>query len=81
MDKALHLLQKFAVDAQRGRVPKDRLRFGAAWRHPPQTDDTSLLAEWAKLQLMDYVQSLVNADFGVSCSFASAISICCRNKC
>ncbi|KAK3184433.1 hypothetical protein Dsin_031719 [Dipteronia sinensis] len=66
MDKALHLLQKFAVDAQRGRVPKDRLRFGAAWRHPPQTDDTSLLAEWAKLQLMDYVQSLVKADFGLN---------------
>ncbi|KAH7576688.1 hypothetical protein ACOSQ2_002787 [Xanthoceras sorbifolium] len=66
MDKALLFLQKFAVDAQRGRVPKDRLRFGAPWRHPPRTDDTSLLAEWAKLQLMDFVQSLVNAEFGVN---------------
>ncbi|KAF7141081.1 hypothetical protein RHSIM_Rhsim06G0167400 [Rhododendron simsii] len=66
MDKALSLLQKFANDARNGKIPKDRLRFGAPWRHPPQTDNPALRLEWAKLQLMDFVQSLVNTEFGVN---------------
>lgn len=66
MDKALLLLQKFAFDGKNGRIPEDRLRFGAPWRHPPQTDDTTLLAEWAKIQLMDFVQALVRTEFGVN---------------
>lgn len=81
MDKALLLLQKFAVDAQRGRILKDRLRFGSPWRHPPRKIDPVLLTEWAKLQLMDFVQSLVNTDFGVSGSVACALSICWQNYC
>ncbi|KAL6316009.1 hypothetical protein AAG906_015425 [Vitis piasezkii] len=36
MDKALKLLEKFAVDARIGRIPEDRLCFGAPWRHPPR---------------------------------------------
>ena len=65
MDKALSLLQKFANDARNGKIPKDRLQFGAPWRHPPRTDNPALCLEWAKLQLLDFVQSLVNAEFGV----------------
>lgn len=66
MDKALSLLQRFANDAWNGKIPKDRLRFGAPWRHPPRTDNPVLCLEWAKLQLMDFIQSLVNAEFGVN---------------
>ncbi|GAB4825203.1 hypothetical protein Ancab_008078 [Ancistrocladus abbreviatus] len=66
MERALSLLEKFARDAIGGQVSKDRLRFGAPWRHPPSTDDSALLLEWAKLQLMDFVQSLVNAEFGLN---------------
>ncbi|KNA13140.1 hypothetical protein SOVF_119360 [Spinacia oleracea] len=66
MDKALSLLQKFALDANNGKIPKDKLRFGAPWRHPPQTDDPSRCSEWAKVQLMDFVQSLVNSEFGLN---------------
>ncbi|XP_057506857.1 uncharacterized protein LOC130790028 [Actinidia eriantha] len=66
MDKALSLLQKFANDARNGKIPEDRLQFGAPWRHPPRTDNPALCLEWAKLQLLDFVQSLVNAEFGVN---------------
>ncbi|CAL0308631.1 unnamed protein product [Lupinus luteus] len=66
MDGALEILQKFAADALKGKVSKDRLRFGAPWRHPPQIDDPKLCMEWAKLQLIDFVQALVNTEFGVN---------------
>ncbi|KAL1542348.1 hypothetical protein AAHA92_26455 [Salvia divinorum] len=62
MDKALLLLEKFAVDAQNGKIPEDTFRVGAPWRHPPKTD----IAVWAKVQLMDFIQSLVNAGFAVN---------------
>lgn len=66
LDGALEILQKFAIDVRNGKVSDDRLRFGAPWRHPPKVDDPKLRMEWAKLQLMDFVKSLVNADFGVN---------------
>ncbi|KAG4909465.1 uncharacterized protein LOC114403105 [Glycine soja] len=66
LDEALEILQKFAVDVYNGKVSEDRLRFGAPWRHPPQIDDPKLRMEWAKLQLMDFVQSLANTEFGVN---------------
>ncbi|XP_027345435.1 uncharacterized protein LOC113857584 [Abrus precatorius] len=66
LDRALEILQKFAIDVYSGKVSKDRLRFGAPWRHPPQIDDPKLRTEWAKLQLMDFVQSLANTEFGVN---------------
>ncbi|XP_057754481.1 uncharacterized protein LOC130973824 [Arachis stenosperma] len=66
MDRALEILQKFAIDVCNGEVSKDRLRFGAPWRCPPQIDDPILRMEWAKLQLMDFVQALVNTEFGVN---------------
>ncbi|XP_074309250.1 uncharacterized protein LOC141643829 [Silene latifolia] len=66
MDKALSILEKFASDAHNGKIPKDKLRFGASWRHPPRIDDPDRRVEWAKVQLMDFVQSLVNADFGIN---------------
>ncbi|XP_060213515.1 uncharacterized protein LOC132640779 isoform X1 [Lycium barbarum] len=66
MDRALSLLQKFAVDARNGRILKDKLSFGAPWRHPPSSDDPTLCRQWAKIQLMDFVQCLVNTEFGVN---------------
>ncbi|MED6205642.1 hypothetical protein PIB30_019581 [Stylosanthes scabra] len=66
MDRALEILQKFAIDVCNGKVSKDRLRFGAPWRRPPQVDDPKLCMEWAKLQLMDFVQALINTEFGVN---------------
>ncbi|QCE05018.1 hypothetical protein DEO72_LG9g18 [Vigna unguiculata] len=66
MDRALELLQKFAIDVHSGKISEDRLRFGAAWRHPPQIDDPKLHKEWAKLQLMDFVQSFANTGFAVN---------------
>ena len=65
MERSLGFLQKFAVDAHRGKISKDRLRFGAPWRHPPPTDDPTLCTNWARVQLMDFVQSLINTEFGV----------------
>ncbi|PWA80178.1 embryo defective protein [Artemisia annua] len=66
MDRALSLLQNFALDAQKGKIPKDKLRFGAPWKYPPNKDDPSLRSEWAKLQLMDFIQCFVNAEFGIN---------------
>ncbi|XWS47386.1 hypothetical protein CRYUN_Cryun14cG0147900 [Craigia yunnanensis] len=64
MDKALMLLQKFVFDARSGKILEDRLRFGAPWRHPPSSNNPTTCMEWAKIQLMDFVQSLVNTEFG-----------------
>ncbi|KAK8546687.1 hypothetical protein V6N13_067882 [Hibiscus sabdariffa] len=66
MDKALMILQKFAIDAQSGKTLEDKLRFGSPWRHLPPSKDPATCKEWAKIQLMDFVQSLVNAKFGVN---------------
>ncbi|PON41644.1 P-loop containing nucleoside triphosphate hydrolase [Parasponia andersonii] len=66
MDKALEILQKFAADARSGKITEYRLCFGAPWRHPPQKDDATMRFEWAKIQLMDFLQSLVKAGFGLN---------------
>ncbi|CAL1393655.1 unnamed protein product [Linum trigynum] len=66
MDKAIAILQKFAEDARKGKIPKDKLRFGSSWRHPPQRDDPIRSSNWAKLQLMDFIQTLANTEFGVN---------------
>lgn len=65
MESVLVILQKFASDVRAGTVPIDRLHFGAPWRHPPHTDDPVASLKWAKIQLMDFVQSFVNVEFGV----------------
>ncbi|KAL7617898.1 hypothetical protein Lser_V15G03902 [Lactuca serriola] len=64
MDRALSILQKFALDAQKGKIVKDKIRFGAPWKHPPRKDDPFLCSKWEKFQLMDFIQSLVSAEFG-----------------
>ncbi|KAG6787236.1 hypothetical protein POTOM_008872 [Populus tomentosa] len=73
MDKALEFLQKFAKDAKSGKIPKDKLRFGSPWKHPSKLDNPTQCQQWAKLQLLDFVQSLINTEFGVNylgdCSF------------
>jgi len=66
MDKALEFLQELASDARNGKIPKNRLCFGSPWRHPSKRDDPTLCQQRAKLQLLDFVQSLVNAEFGVT---------------
>ncbi|XVE72456.1 hypothetical protein DITRI_Ditri11bG0040600 [Diplodiscus trichospermus] len=66
MDKALMLLQKFAIDAQSGKILEDISGFGSSWRHPPSSKDPTTCMKWAKIQLMDFVQLLVNSEFGVN---------------
>lgn len=79
MDNAVKILQKFATDVRCGQIPKDKLRFGAPWRHPPSDDNPTLSLEWAKLQLLDFVQSLINAEFGVLfCSALRTVSFFSR---
>jgi hypothetical protein len=65
MENALKMLQKFASDVREGKVPENRLSFGAPWRHPPRDDNPDLSYKWAKIQLMDFIQSFVNTEFGV----------------
>lgn len=82
MDRALALLQAHAVDARNGLVSKDRLRFGAPWRHPPQSEDPCLSLDWAKIQLMDFVHSLVDAEFGVNiCVFVQIFLVVNASYC
>ncbi|XP_011628196.1 uncharacterized protein LOC18447323 [Amborella trichopoda] len=66
MEAALIILQNFAFDASNGKISEDRLRFGAPWRHPPHSNSKRSSLFWAKLQLMDFIQSLVNTGFGVN---------------
>ncbi|XP_062194187.1 uncharacterized protein LOC133897471 [Phragmites australis] len=66
METALGMLQKFASDVSEGKVPENRLPFGAPWRHPPRDGNPDLSYKWAKIQLMDFVQSFVNTEFGVN---------------
>ncbi|WVZ64146.1 hypothetical protein U9M48_013710 [Paspalum notatum var. saurae] len=66
METALEMLQKFASDVREGKIPENRLSFGAPWRHPPRYDNPDLSYKWAKIQLMDFVQSFVNTEFGVN---------------
>jgi hypothetical protein len=84
METALSMVQKFASDVREGKIPENRLSFGAPWRHPPRTDNPDTSYKWAKIQLMDFVQSFVNAEFGVtimSLLLARHLHFCCnRNK-
>ncbi|KAF0912155.1 hypothetical protein E2562_013045 [Oryza meyeriana var. granulata] len=66
METALGMIQKFASDVREGKVPENRLSFGAPWRHPPRGDNPDASYKWAKIQLMDFVQSFVNTEFGVN---------------
>uniref|UniRef100_A0ACD5XUP9 Uncharacterized protein n=2 Tax=Avena sativa TaxID=4498 RepID=A0ACD5XUP9_AVESA len=66
MQTALSMVQKFASDVREGKIPENRLSFGAPWRHPPRTDNPDTSYKWAKIQLMDFVQSFVNAEFGLN---------------
>ncbi|KAJ7008543.1 hypothetical protein NC653_007264 [Populus alba x Populus x berolinensis] len=82
MDKALEFLQKFAKDAKSGKIPKDKLRFGSPWKHPSKLDNPTQCQQWAKLQLLDFVQSLINTEFGVTCVLFilylnSVVFFCC----
>eukprot|EP01018_Ginkgo_biloba_P012298 Gb_07249 [translate_table: standard] len=66
MEVALDHLKTFVVDACSQRVQKSRFKHGAPWRHPPKTTENDRCCHWAKMQLMDFVQALVNAEFGVN---------------
>ncbi|KAG6533624.1 hypothetical protein ZIOFF_007499 [Zingiber officinale] len=66
MESALLIVQKFAFDAYNGKVSEDRLHFGAPWRHPPRTNDPVSSIMWAKIQLVDFVQSFLITEFGVN---------------
>ncbi|CAN6476391.1 unnamed protein product [Victoria cruziana] len=66
IEAALLILERFALDAYNGKISKDILCFGSPWRHPPRGNDKLARLNWAKLQMLDFIQSLVNAEFGVS---------------
>ncbi|XP_072969539.1 uncharacterized protein [Typha angustifolia] len=66
MESALAILEKFASDARERKIPEGRLHFGAPWRHPPHSDSPVSSLKWAKFQLMDFVQSFINTEFGVN---------------
>ncbi|KAF3791297.1 hypothetical protein EJ110_NYTH14565 [Nymphaea thermarum] len=66
IEAALLILERFALDAYSGKISKDILCFGSPWRHPPRADNNLDRLQWAKLQMMDFIQSLVNAEFGVN---------------
>lgn len=71
MESALAIIQKFASDVRKGIIPEGRLFFGAPWRRPPRSEDPDASLNWAKIQLMDFVQSYINTEFGViALSFA-----------
>lgn len=66
MESALESLKKFAQDVLFQRVQKSRLSHGVAWRHPPNATDNERCRQWAKIQLIDFIEALSNAEFGVS---------------
>ncbi|XP_078443804.1 uncharacterized protein LOC144713170 [Wolffia australiana] len=75
MESALDILKKFAEDVRNGKVADCRLHFGAPWRHPPRSSDPIKSLRWAKINLMDFVQSLVNAQFGLNYLADSSLEI------
>lgn len=75
MEAALELLKKFAVDICCQRVQESRLRHGVPWRYSPKSTDKDRCYQWAKIQLMDFVQALVNAEFGVNYLFDYSLEI------
>lgn len=65
MESALAIQKNFASDVRNVKVPENKLQFGAPWRHPPRSEDPAASFKSAKIQLMDFVESLVNTEFGV----------------
>lgn len=63
MESALDILRKFASDAHQGKIPEKRMLFGAPWRQPPRAENRR--SSWARIQLIDFVQSFANTEFGV----------------
>eukprot|EP00249_Psilotum_nudum_P015883 c25569_g2_i1 orf=416-2212(+) len=67
MDAAIGILEKFADDAWKGKIARSWIfRHGAPWRHPPKCSQFEKRNHWARLQLMDYVEALSKAEFGVN---------------
>ncbi|XP_078171011.1 uncharacterized protein LOC144565205 isoform X1 [Carex rostrata] len=64
MELALDILKKFASDAHQGKIPENRMFFGAPWRQPPHAENRQ--SSWAKIQLIDFIQSFANTEFGVN---------------
>lgn len=63
MELVLDILKKFASDAHQGKIPENRMFFGAPWRQPPHAENRQ--SSWAKIQLIDFIQSFANTEFGV----------------
>lgn len=64
MELAMKLLKNFADKAMKGHVDGQLFQHGAPWRNFPKTDDAKK-QQWARLQLMDFLEALGNAEFGV----------------
>ena len=65
MDTALGLLEQFADKAMKGDIDSNLLQHGAPWRDFPRNDDKERRQEWARIQLMDFVQAFTDTEFGV----------------
>lgn len=64
MEVAMKLLKNFVDKAIKGHVDGQLLQHGAPWRNFPKTGDANK-QQWARLQLMDFIEALGNAEFGV----------------
>eukprot|EP00252_Welwitschia_mirabilis_P023354 TRINITY_DN6579_c0_g1_i1.p1 TRINITY_DN6579_c0_g1~~TRINITY_DN6579_c0_g1_i1.p1 ORF type:complete len:598 (+),score=91.15 TRINITY_DN6579_c0_g1_i1:143-1936(+) len=75
IEAAVKLLKRFAADVFHGKVQKDMLRHGSPWRHPPDPSDEYTCHQWAKLQLMDYIQALINCEYGVNYLYEYSLEV------
>jgi len=65
MDAALGLLEQFADKATKGDIDSNLLQYGAPWRDFPKNNNQERRQQWAKIQMMDFVQAFANTEFGV----------------
>lgn len=65
IDAALGLLEQFADKARKGAIDSNRLQHGAPWRDFPRNDNKERRQQWARIQLMDFVQAFTDTEFGV----------------
>ena len=65
MYTALGLLEQFADKAMKGDIDSNLLQHGAPWRDFPRNDDKERRQQWARIQMIDFVQAFTDTEFGV----------------
>lgn len=66
MYTALGLLEQFADKAMKGDIDSNLLQHGAPWRDFPRNDDKERRQQWARIQMIDFVQAFTDTEFGVN---------------